>query len=277
MKETLEDFHTIGLQAVKSAVEKIREIRASSDFEHFFKSDGSPVTEADRQAEQQIIKTIKAAYPWHKLHGEEFGLQNAQSDSPYLWAFDPIDGTWAFLNWENTACTVLSLLKDNEPILAIVCNPFTNEIFETVKGGIAMLNGRKLPLTTWKTIEKGVLNYQLPRRFRKDIDKILNIWEHEKIGKIVSVGGSPVYALGNVAKGAYTAFIMAPHKRETLPWDLSAGILLVENAGGQVTDLQGNLVNPLKHNDYLVASTVQQVHDEVLELLHRYDFGILDS
>lgn len=273
MKETLADFHTIGLQAVNRAIERIRNIRERPDFEHFFKSDGTPVTEADRQAEQQIIKIITAAYPQHQLHGEEFGLQNAQSDSPYLWAFDPIDGTWAFINQENTACTVLSLLKDNEPILAIVGNPYTQEIFETVKGGITTLNGRHLPLKNWEQIKEGVLNYQLPRQFRKDIDTILNIWEKGNIAKLVSVGGSPVYALGNVAKGTYTAFIMAPFKRETLPWDLSAGILLVENAGGQVTDLQGNAVNPLKHNDYLVASLVQQVHDEVLELLHRDGFG----
>lgn len=273
MKETLENFHTIGLQAVTTAVEKAKKIRERSDFEHFLKSDGSPVTEADRQAELQIIQVIKTAYPQHKLHGEEFGLQNAQSASPYLWAFDPIDGTWAFLNHENTACTILSLLKNNEPILAIVGNPITDELFETVQGGTAMLNGKQLPLKKWEKINKGVLNYQLPRAYRKEINKILDIWEAGKIGKLVSVGGSPVCALGNVAKGAYSTFIMAPYKRETLPWDLSAGILLVKNAGGQVTDLQGNAVNPLKHNDYLVASTVQPVHDEVLELLHRYHFG----
>jgi fructose-1,6-bisphosphatase/inositol monophosphatase family enzyme len=253
MTENLENFQRIGLQAVKTAIDKISEIRERPDFEHFFKSDGSPVTEADRQAEQQIIQVIKTAYPQHRLHGEEFGLQNAHSESPYLWAFDPIDGTWAFLNHENTACTVLALLKDNEPILAIVGNPSTHEMFETVQGGITTLNGRQLPLTNWQQLKKAVLNYQLPRTFRSEIDKILDIWTAGKIAKIVSVGGSPVYALGNVAKGSYTAFVMAPPNRETLPWDLSAGILLVKNAGGQVTDLQGNKVNPLKNNDYLLA------------------------
>jgi fructose-1,6-bisphosphatase/inositol monophosphatase family enzyme len=273
MTENLPDFHTIGLLAVDSAIDKIIEIRERFDFEYFFKSDGSPVTEADRQAEQKIIEIIKANYPSHRLHGEEFGLQNADSDSPYLWAFDPIDGTWAFLNHENTACTVLSLFKNNEPILGLVGNPFTHELFETVQGGIASLNGRQLPLTSWKQIEKGVLNYQLPKNFRTEIDKLLDIWCAEKIGKLVSVGGSIIYALANVAKGAYTSSVMAPSQRETLPWDLSAGILLVENAGGKVTDLQGSAVNPLKHHDYLVASANQSVHEEVLELLAQKNFG----
>jgi fructose-1,6-bisphosphatase/inositol monophosphatase family enzyme len=273
MKETLKDFHTIGLQAINAALETIQSIQDRSDFQTVFKSDGSPVTKADKAAEREIRKVIQTAYPEHQLHGEEFGLHNADSNSPYLWAFDPIDGTWAFINQENTACTVLSLLQDNEAILGIVANPVTHEIFEAVQGKKAMLNRKPLPLNNWASIKMGVLNYHLPKPFRKQIDKLLNIWEDKKIGKIVSVRGSLVYALACVAKGMYTSFITAPCKRETLPWDLSPGVLLVTQAGGKVTDLEGNPVNPLKHNDYLVASTTPQVHDEVLDLLNRYEFG----
>ncbi len=157
--------------------------------------------------------------------------------------------------------------------MGIVFNPFTNELFQVTEESVTTLNGRKLPLTKWQSIEKGVLAYHFARDYREQVEKILEMWEDRRIGKLVSPGGSPVYALANVAKGSQTALVMCPNNREPFPWDLTAGKLFVEKAGGQITDLEGNPIDPLAHQDYLVASTVANVHEQMLKTLEEYGIG----
>ncbi len=118
-------------------------------FETLYKSDGSPATAGDKNAEHKIIEIISQAFPSHKLIGEEFGEINRETIGDYTWAFDPIDGTWSFINQENTACVNIILLKNNTPILSVVYNPFTNELYKTSKKGKTSLNDIVLPVTKY--------------------------------------------------------------------------------------------------------------------------------
>ncbi len=263
---------SLGLKAVTAAASEVSRAQFALDYRTLFKADGSPATDADRASEQIIIDTILAAYPEHRLHGEEFGPQNSDSGSPYLWVFDPIDGTWSFLNQENTACINLALYHDNKLLLGIVFNPVNHEVFLAAYGQGASLNGRELPLTNWETLQQGVMNYHLPRSHTAGIRSLLNIWSEGHIGKLISQGGSPAYGLAMVAKGAHSSFLMAGKPNGADPWDLSAGTLLVRRAGGVVTDLRGNDIDPLGHSDYLLASTNPRVHEQLLGLLRDYHF-----
>ncbi|MEO5350659.1 MAG: hypothetical protein H7836_13580 [Magnetococcus sp. YQC-3] len=272
LEESLNNFREVGQRAVRAAGRSIRAIRQENALGTLFKEDGSPATEGDKLAEQEMRYEISLAFPEHRLHGEEFGEEGQAADSPYLWAFDPIDGTWSFVNHETTACTVLTLLKGEEIILGLVYNPFTDELFEASPQG-CFVNERPLPLLQAGRLTDGVMNYQIPRRMGADIAPLLRMWQDRRVGKLISPGGSPVYAMALVAQGTYAVFVMVPNNRIPYPWDLTAGTALVRQAGGRVTDLNGNDIQPLTHTGWLVAGTNVTVHEEALQCLRQYGLG----
>ncbi|MEO5369672.1 MAG: hypothetical protein H7833_06300 [Magnetococcus sp. DMHC-1] len=269
LEETLENFLEVGCRAVAEAGQIILDIRWKSALGTLFKEDGSPATDGDRRAEQAMRWEIDAAFPAHRLHGEEHGIYHTDSDSPYLWAFDPIDGTWSYVNHETTACTALALLKGEKTLLGVVHNPFTNELFTASAKG-AFVNGRPLPLVGVSKLADGVLNYQIPRQMEESIAPMLRMWKNRKVGKLISAGGSPIYAMAMVAQGTYAAFVMAPSSRTPYPWDLTAGTILIQQSGGLVTDLEGVPIDPLAHTGWLLAGSNAMLHDEALALLREY-------
>jgi fructose-1,6-bisphosphatase/inositol monophosphatase family enzyme len=119
----------------------------------------------------------------------------------------------------------------------------------------------------------GVVNYQLGRQDREQIDRLLDLWTRDDppVGKLLALGGSVAYGLALVAKGAHDALVTVMG-HEPDPWDLTPGALLVRNAGGKVTDLYGKDIDPLSFEGYLVASTHPGDHERMLELLSECGF-----
>ena len=274
MQESINNFIAVWAKAAHEAWQEAFEVQRSASFDTLFKEDWSPATDWDKRAEQKIIKVLSNAYPNHRLHWEEFWKHNEQSDSKYLWVYDPIDWTWAYLNQETTACTNLALLENWEPIVWVVYNPLTGELFKAGKWVTTKLNWTELPVTKWKELKRWVFNYHMSREFRVQIEKLMKAWENRDIWKLVNQWGSPAYNLANVAKWAHAWFVMwFKNWRKADPWDLAAWMLLVEQAWWQVTDLNWNRIDPLTHSDYLLATTMDSVHDEALEVLSRYWFG----
>ena len=130
------------------------------------KKDNSPVTQADLDADKAIVEILTRSFPEHKVCSEESEPYNRRSNSPYTWAIDwaidPIDGTWALINQENTASVSLTLIKEGVPIVGVVYNPFVGELFHTAEGRTAMLGERVLPIQ--RPVPRGerigVLGYQ---------------------------------------------------------------------------------------------------------------------
>ncbi len=248
-------------------------MQRAAGFGMLLKTDGSPATEGDRRAEKKIVEILSTAFPSHRLMGEEYGVFNPEASDEFTWAFDPIDGTWSFLNQETTACVNLVLLHQGKPLVGVVFNPWTQELYEGAQGQPTRLDGRELPLTRWPHLKDGTLNYHLARNCRPQIDAILRAWEAGEIGKLISAGGSPTYSFAQTAKGAHTAFVVGHKSVPPDAWDLSTGVLLVRGAGGRVTDLNGHDIDPLTHQDFMVASTHPDVHNELLEVLRREGFA----
>ncbi|MBF0153910.1 MAG: inositol monophosphatase [Magnetococcales bacterium] len=274
MDAALSHYLDVGRQAVLEAGRIIRAAREGKDAETSCKPDGTPNSSGNQQAEVRVVELLLAAFPEHRFHGELTGKVQKESQTPFLWAFDAIDGAWAYCNHETTTCTVLVLLEKSRAVLGLVYNPFTGELFEVARQGGVLVNGRPLPLVRPANLAKGVLNYQIPRCMREEIDAILDLWSDRKVGRVLCTGGSPVYALARVAQGSYAATVLAPTHTPAMPWDLTAGTLLVEKAGGRVTDLQGNPIQPLTHTGWLVAGTYKKIHTETLDLLQRYGLGL---
>ncbi|MDH3901950.1 MAG: hypothetical protein OES90_01890, partial [Xanthomonadales bacterium] len=133
MTETqMKEFLAVALQAAKSARKLILSYY-NGEFDIEIKSDQTPVTVADRGAEQVIRKTIQGAFPDHGIFGEEYGAEN--KDTEYLWLVDPIDGTKSFVKRYGMFSTQIALMHNGELILGVSCAPAMDELVWATRGG----------------------------------------------------------------------------------------------------------------------------------------------
>ena len=179
-------------------------------------------------------------------------------------AFDPIDGTWAFITHENTSAINLSLIENGEVAVAIVFNPFTNEFFQTEKGARSFIGMLTLPLRTARTAVE-VVNFK-GERDHPIVSTLNQLFKEDKVKKLTSIGGSTAYSMCMVAKGAFSNYI-ARFESNASAWDLSASCLIIRNMGGFVTDLDGKDIDPISHKGYIIASANANARDEFLEMI----------
>jgi myo-inositol-1(or 4)-monophosphatase len=251
----------IAKQIVEEAGRIIREARETNTFSYEFKSDETPISNIDQQVQDYMAKRLKDSFNIQVM-GEE-NCDAIDPAKPY-WAIDPIDGTWAFITHENTSAINLSLIENNEVILGIVYNPFTNEFFQTERGTKSYIGMLTLPLR--QNPEVAVVNFK-PEREHPIVGSLNTLFKEKKIKKLTSIGGSITYSMCMVAKGAYSNYI-AFFEKHASPWDLSAAYIIIKNAGGFVTDLEGKEIDPINHRGYIVASANEAVRDQFLGLIN---------
>lgn len=247
----------IAKQIVEEAGRIIREARVTNTFSYQFKEDDTPQTNIDVQIQEYMSKRLRDSFNIQVM-GEE-NHNNFDPNKPY-WAIDPIDGTWAFITHENTSAINLSLIENNEVILGIVYNPFTNEFFQTERGAKSYIGMLKLPLRENEHV--AVVNFK-PEREHAIVGSLNALFKENKIKKLTSIGGSITYSMCMVAKGAFSNYITFFEKPANA-WDLSAAYIIIKNAGGFVTDLDGVEIDPISHEGYIIASANEIVRDEFL-------------
>ena len=252
----------IAKQIIEEAGKIIKEARATNTFGFAFKDDKTPITNIDKQVQQYITKRLKNSFDIQVMGEEDNTVVDISK--PY-WAIDPIDGTWAFITHENTSAINLSLIDKQEVVLGIVFNPFTDEFFHTERGSESFIGMLKLPLRQNKSVT--VVNFK-PEREHPIIKNLNQLFKENKIKKLVSIGGSITYSMCMVAKGAFSNYI-AFFNGNANAWDLSAGVIIVRNSGGYVTDLDGNNIDPISHKGYIVVSSNKQVKSEFLQMMKK--------
>ncbi len=214
------------------------------------------VTEADHASEKVIIDIIKKDYPDHFILSEEAG--EIVMDSAYKWIIDPIDGTVNFANGIPICCISIALEYNGEIILGAVYNPFLQELFFAEKGKGATLNGKKINVSNKTKVEKSILVTGFPYTYLDMPNSPLQIFERFiRKGIPVRRLGSAAIDLCWVAAGRFDGFY--EHKLQA--WDSAAGFLMVEEAGGKVTDFTGKIYSP--YQPYLLA-TNGKIHEEML-------------
>ncbi len=214
------------------------------------------VTEADHAAEKVIIDTIKKDYPDHFILSEEAG--EIVMDSAYKWIIDPIDGTVNFANGIPICCISIALEYNGQMILGCVYNPFLKELFFAEKGKGATLNGKKINVSNKTKVEKSILVTGFPYTYLDTENGPLQIFERFiRKGIPVRRLGSAAIDLCWVAAGRFDGFY--EHKLQA--WDSAAGFLMVEEAGGKVTDFTGKIYSP--YQPHLLA-TNGKIHEEML-------------
>lgn len=218
------------------------------------------VTEADHAAEKAIFDVIQSDFPGHALLSEEAG--EIIQDASYKWIIDPIDGTVNFAHGIPLCCVSIALEQEGKIIMGAVLNPFLQELFFAQKGWGATLNDRKLQVSSQQNVGASCLVTGFPYTYLDTPNGPLTVFE-----KLIRKG-IPVRRLGSaaidlcwVAAGRFDGFY--EHKLQA--WDSAAGWLIVEEAGGRVTDFQGNTYSP--YQPHLLA-TNGHIHNDLLKIIN---------
>lgn len=244
------------LQAVEAAAAAIRAFD-EADFKVSSKEGiNNLVTEVDHASERAIFDVIKASYPGHHILSEEAG--EIVQDSEYKWIIDPIDGTVNFAHRIPLCAVSIGIEKEGRMILGAVFNPFTNELFVAERGQGATLNDKKIKVSTKQDVLSSCLVTGFPYTYLDAPNGPLQVFDRFiRRGVAVRRLGSAAIDLCWVACGRFDGFY--EHKLQA--WDSAAGYLIVEEAGGKVTNLEGAPYSPYEPG--IIASN-GLVHDELL-------------
>ena len=217
------------------------------------------VSEVDVAAERAIIDTLKDAYPTHGFLGEESGSTSHQSD--FILIIDPLDGTTNFLHSFPQYCVSIALQHKGEITQAVIYEPNRNDLYTATKGRGAFLNDKRIRVSKCDKLQEALIGTGFPFRDFKYLDDYLNMFK-SMIQKTSGIrrAGSAALDLAYVASGALDGF----WEIGLSPWDIAAGGLLVQEAGGIVTDLSGQS-GWLESGNILVASP--KIHDDMQAII----------
>jgi myo-inositol-1(or 4)-monophosphatase len=217
------------------------------------------VTEADHASEKAIFKIIQEAHPADFILSEETG--SIPTASSIKWIIDPIDGTINFANGIPICCVSIGVEENGEMIMGAVYNPFMNEMFFAEKGKGATLNDKPIKVSDKDNLLSSCLVTGFPYQYLDTANGPLQIFE-KLIRKSIPVRrlGSAALDLCWTAAGRFDGFY--EHKLQA--WDSAAGFLIVQEAGGVVTDLKGEKYNPYQPG--IIASN-GKIHDQLLSLI----------
>jgi myo-inositol-1(or 4)-monophosphatase len=219
------------------------------------------VTEWDLQSEKEILASLKKAFPTHGFYSEE--KDNAfPADKEIVWVIDPLDGTVNFAHGIPIFCVSIAATKNKKPFLGVIYQPMTEELFVAEKGKGAFLNGKKLQVSQNANISDAFLATGLPYLLKENPDLCI-----ERLVSVLKQGlpvrrlGSAAIDLSYVAAGRFDSF----WENNLKPWDIAAGILLIEEAGGKVSDWSGKFWE-MKENNAILASN-GKIHEDLLSLI----------
>ncbi len=219
------------------------------------------VTEYDQKSENYIISQLKSYFPDSAFLAEESGLSNLSDDNQFIWVIDPLDGTVNFAHNLPIFCISIALVKRREVITGVIYNPILNELFVAEKGKGSFLNGEQILVSRCIQLDNSFLVTGFPYNIDSNPGNCVEQFiQMLKQGIPVRRLGSAALDLAYVAAGRFDGF----WEINLNPWDVAAGFLLVEEAGGKVT--QYNLDKYWIDNNNILA-TNGLIHEELSKTL----------
>lgn len=221
------------------------------------KSQNDFVTEIDRQAENDIIYTLRAAYPDHGILAEESGQQG---NSEYEWVIDPLDGTTNFIHGFPQFAVSIGLRHKGRLEQAVVYDPLRQELFTASRGNGAQLNDRRIRVTNRPDLDGALLGTGFPFKQQQHLDTYLATFKALfPMTAGIRRAGSAALDLAYVAAGRLDGF----WEFGLQPWDMAAGVLLIQEAGGLVSDLSGG-------NDFMQTGNLISGNPKVFKAMHQH-------
>jgi len=216
------------------------------------------VTKIDKAINELLVEKLKNKYPFNFL-SEELGFINNKSE--FTWVIDPLDGTANFAVGNPFFSISIALLHEQKPIFGLIYAPILKELYLAEEGKGSYLNGRPIEVSKISSLRKSYILYcEGGSKTNARIAKI-NFLVHPKVKDIRKLGSAALecaWVASGRAEGYYTLKIS--------PWDVAAGVLLVEEAGGKVTDFKGKTWKPKKCN---FIATNERIHKRLLSLINK--------
>lgn len=220
------------------------------------------VSEADQESEKIITDYVKKFFPNSEFLGEEATAAGAQVNAGRggiegRWILDPLDGTTNYVHRFQIFCISLALEIDGEVVLGIVNVPLLNEVYTCIKGHGVYLNGQPLSVSSTSQLKDALLSTGFFADNERVLEEQLKLFAKlVRCSRGVRRPGAAAYDLCLVAKGVFDAF----WERNLKPWDVAAGTLFVEEAGGIVTTYRGKTFDPYKNS--IIASS-KNIHEQI--------------
>ncbi|MFC2135044.1 inositol monophosphatase family protein [Bacteroidota bacterium] len=221
------------------------------------------VTEIDKKAENAIINFITTEYSGHNIIAEESGEQ--QSDSEYTWVIDPLDGTTNFAHGLPIFSVSIGIQKKGQTIIGVIYDVMNNVMYSAEKGNGAYRDNQKINVGKNSSLEESLLVTGFPYNIKENPDDVIKKFNDFLLeARAVRRLGSAAIDFCYVASGVFDGF----WEVHLSPWDVCAGALIVEEAGGKVTDFAGESVS-IHSKQYLASNG--RIHDEMMKVLNRSD------
>jgi myo-inositol-1(or 4)-monophosphatase len=228
------------------------------------KGDIDLVTEADIASERLIVERIRSYHPRHAILTEESGdvVALGDVDSEYKWIIDPLDGTTNYAHGYPCFCVSIALEHEGRVVVGVVYDPTRDELFAAERGGGATLNGRSLHVSETSELNDALLCTGFPYDVRDRGDFARHFRNFIMRAQSVRRDGAAALDLAYVAAGRFDAF----YEEGLRPWDVAAGVLLVEEAGGRVTHYDGS---PFRVYTPPIAASNGLIHEAMLDVLRQ--------
>jgi myo-inositol-1(or 4)-monophosphatase len=223
-----------------------------------YKGDFDLVTQADRRSEALIVGCLQKYFPGHAVAAEEGTGKDTASD--YRWHVDPLDGTTNFAHRYPCFCISMALTYKNELQLGVIYNPVYDELFTAARGEGACFNGKKIHCSKIDALKNSLLCTGFPNHNREANPNFHFYWDFTLRSHGVRRDGSAALDLAFVAMGRFEGF----WEFGLNPWDTAAGVMLVEEAGGKITDMQGQ---PYTLGGPSILASNGLIHSEMLKVV----------
>lgn len=252
------DIIQTGIEAARTAGEYLLDRFGKEQTVHV-KGDRNLVTDADRAAQKMIVGLIERRFPGHGIIAEEGG--SVRQDAEYLWIVDPLDGTHNYIRGVDIFGVSIGVVHNARYIAGIIFMPSAGELYVGEQGSGAYKNDRRISVSSNSAFTQYSVSFDSGLRHAPD--RMLPVLrELADRAFNVRMFGSSARALSYLAEGRIDISV----EFEDQPWDCAAGICLIEQAGGRVTDLLGR---PMKHTTIGYIATNGRAHQEVLDIVLR--------
>jgi myo-inositol-1(or 4)-monophosphatase len=255
----MQDFLDTAIKAAKAAGALQKE-RLQLEHDIVFKGESNLVTEVDTACEELIVGAIRGKYPGHDIFAEE--NEYSPLHSSHKWIIDPLDGTTNYAHGFPWFAVSIALEIDGEVRIGVIYHPMMNEMFTAAKGEGAFLNGERILVSRRTPLKSALLATGFP--YDRTLDNENNFANFEKFqmaARALRRAGAAALDLAYVAAGRLDGYWECKLK----PWDVAAGMLLVEEAGGRVTGHDGGRYSIYDHR---ILASNGLIQEEMVAVLH---------
>jgi myo-inositol-1(or 4)-monophosphatase len=258
--QNLEKYLAIATQAALDGGEILRKYWGKLEHIEEKGASGDLVTEADKKSEKIILELLQSNFPEHQILAEESGIKG-NKNSEYLWAIDPLDGTTNYAHGYPVCAVSIGLLINGSPQVGVIYNPFRDELFQGIMGQGASLNHSAIRVSSTDELSKSLLvsGFAYDRCETED-NNYREFCHLTHLTQGVRRSGSAAVDLSDVACGRLDGY----WERGIKPWDMVAGIVLVREAGGQISAYDQS---PLDLNSGRILATNGKIHSSLSNAL----------